>query len=120
MEDIDNSQGDRIGAVYVKLASFNLKDHKHEAARAYDIVADYYNMKKFFKRGDVVAINNTLERYQLLLTREILQSLLVVSRNMIDRKTGDRVGGVYVKLVSCHLKLDHKHEVAHAYNIAAE
>ncbi|XP_055801430.1 alpha-soluble NSF attachment protein-like isoform X2 [Solanum dulcamara] len=32
---------------------------------------------------------------------------------------GDRVGEVYVKLASCHLKLDRRHEAARAYNSAA-
>ncbi|XP_015165291.1 alpha-soluble NSF attachment protein-like [Solanum tuberosum] len=44
--------GDRVGAVYVKLASCHLKlDHKHEAARAYDITADYYKMTKNLKEA---------------------------------------------------------------------
>ncbi|KAG5574113.1 hypothetical protein H5410_063879 [Solanum commersonii] len=32
----------------------------------------------------------------------------------------DQVGAVYVKLASCHQKLDHKHEVARAYDIAVD
>ncbi|WMV29954.1 hypothetical protein MTR67_023339 [Solanum verrucosum] len=41
-----------------------------------------------------------------------------------DRKNpelkGDRVGAVYVKLSSCHLKLDHKHEATRAYDITVD
>ncbi|KAG5569982.1 hypothetical protein H5410_059748 [Solanum commersonii] len=41
---------DRVGVVYVQLASCHLKlDHKDEVVRAYDIVADYYKMMKKLK-----------------------------------------------------------------------
>ncbi|KAH0735741.1 hypothetical protein KY290_011400 [Solanum tuberosum] len=35
-------------------------------------------------------------------------------------KSWDRVGAVYVKLASCHLKLDQKHEASHSYDIVAD
>uniref|UniRef100_M1BF97 Alpha-soluble NSF attachment protein n=1 Tax=Solanum tuberosum TaxID=4113 RepID=M1BF97_SOLTU len=72
---------DRVGAVYVKLASCHLKlDHKHEAARAYDITADYYKMTKNLKEAisclekathlflDIKRLNATRGYYQILHT----------------------------------------------------
>ncbi|WMV60026.1 hypothetical protein MTR67_053411 [Solanum verrucosum] len=68
---------DRVGAVYVKLASCHLKlDQKHEAARSYDIAADYYKMTKNLKETisclekaahillDIGRLNATTRHYQ--------------------------------------------------------
>ncbi|WMV29955.1 hypothetical protein MTR67_023340 [Solanum verrucosum] len=47
---VELGSGDQVGTVYVKVTSCHLKlDHKHEVARAYDIVVDYYKMTKNLK-----------------------------------------------------------------------
>ncbi|WMV14372.1 hypothetical protein MTR67_007757 [Solanum verrucosum] len=174
MEDTSSSQGDRVGAVYVKLTSCHLKlDHKHEAARAYDIDVDYYKMMKNLKGcvvpycaivqilGDVVAINNALERYQILDktfpgTRECkFLMLLLTKRDVAEFTSCLKEYDSTIKLVEwrtpvllmmkealkakeleskgqgsswsniCEIskfssEVDHKHEVARAYDIAVE
>ncbi|KAG5605988.1 hypothetical protein H5410_027480 [Solanum commersonii] len=74
---VGDFSGDRVGALYVKLASCHLKlDHKHEVARAYDIVVDYYKMTKNLKEAisclekathlflDIGRLNATRGHYQ--------------------------------------------------------
>ncbi|WMV29957.1 hypothetical protein MTR67_023342, partial [Solanum verrucosum] len=75
-----NKSGDRVGAVYVKLASCHLKlDRKHEVVRAYDITVDYYKMMKNLKEAisclekvthlflDIGSLNATRGHYQIQL-----------------------------------------------------
>ncbi|WMV14370.1 hypothetical protein MTR67_007755, partial [Solanum verrucosum] len=53
------------------------------------------------------------------MTLHIYSIKLLIASNSLNH-VWDRVGAVYVKLASCHLKLDHKHEAARAYDSAAD